>query len=56
MIFVYDIANVVCRKSGCANKDVTLSVYMRSGGKVLCGVCNSTITDVTKTGTVSLDE
>ena len=56
MIVVYDVANVTCKKAGCANRNITLSVYRRPSGKVLCGVCGSTITDIQKTGEVSLDE
>ncbi len=56
MIAVYDIANVTCKKAGCGNRNITLSVYRRPGGKVICGVCASSITDVVKTGEISLDE
>jgi len=56
MIVIYDVADVTCRKAGCGNSNVTLSVYRRSGGDVICGVCESYITDIVKTGEVSLDE
>ena len=52
----YDIANVCCHTPGCANAEVTLSVYRRANGLVLCGVCGNEITDVTKTGEIELDE
>lgn len=51
----YDIADVVCRTSGCANANLTLSVYRRAGGLVVCGVCGNNISEITKTGEVELE-
>jgi ribosomal protein S27E len=52
----YDIANVTCRTGGCSNANITLSVYRRSGGVVLCGVCGNQITEIAKTGQIDLAE
>ena len=56
MIVTYDVSNVVCRTAGCGNEGVTLSVNRRPGGRVICGVCGSDITEITKTGEIEFDE
>jgi ribosomal protein S27E len=56
MITTYDIATVTCRKAGCGNQNIGLSVYRRPSGEVLCGVCQTYITDIVKTGQIDLDE
>jgi ribosomal protein S27E len=56
MITTYDVATVTCKKSGCGNRNISISVYKRPGNTVVCGVCNTVITDVVKTGTIDLDE
>lgn len=56
MNIVYDVATVTCRSAGCVNGNVGISVYRRPNNKVVCGVCGNVITDIVKTGTVTLDE
>lgn len=51
----YDIADVTCRTDGCGNANLTLSVYRRDGGLVVCGVCGNNISDITKTGEIELE-